>query len=63
MRTPKLVTRSTERATRIIQHPAASLAAIYAAAGGRLLALNPGLDNVGCTADTRRHADGSGWAI
>ena len=40
-----------------------TLAAFRAAAGRRLLALDPGLNDVGCAADSWRYADGMGRAI
>jgi hypothetical protein len=44
--------------TSSIQHPVSRLAARR-----RFPALNPGLDDVGCTADSRCYADGIGRAI
>ena len=39
------------------------LTTLYPAAGCRILAFNPGLNNVGCAADARSYADGTGRAI
>jgi len=46
-----------------IQNPAAGSTAIHPAAGSGILAFDPGLDDIGGTADTRINADGAARAV